>query len=87
MTMNLLNVTRQPLPSTISVHAEEMAANKEIVKLAFGAVVPKKKMGLSSPDPFVEITRQLEDGSAVGVYRSPVKNDNNEPIWDPFQRN
>lgn len=70
---------------TITITAEEVIANKEVLKLKFGAkgLDAKDFFGLGKSDPFVTISRSGEYGGFTVVHRTEVIKRNLNPDWLP----
>ena len=71
---------------TITVTAEELISNREVLKLNLGARGLDRKdwWGWGSSDPFLTISRSGEYGQWTVVHRTEVVMRNTSPIWRPF---
>ncbi|XP_013782880.1 copine-3-like [Limulus polyphemus] len=71
--------------STITVTAEEVDTfSKDVLVLSFRAENLDKKDFLGKSDPFLEIKRQLPDGSWLLVHRTEVIKHTLNPVWKKF---
>ncbi|CAN8311706.1 unnamed protein product [Cochlearia groenlandica] len=68
---------------TISVQAEETTASKTVVDMTFRCVNLDNKDLFSKSDPFLRISRIVENGVAVPICRTEVVDNNLNPIWRP----
>jgi len=85
VTKNLLNRQQKNLNSTITIHAEELNNNKEIVHLDIKGIKLDKKDFFGSSDPFLIFYRHsIEDNHYVSVHKTEVIKNNLNPHWKPF---
>ena len=70
----------------IQIVAEEVAASRETVLLAFEAKNLDNKDTFSKSDPFLEISRANENGEFSLVHRTEVVDNDLSPSWRPFQK-
>ncbi|KAH9688630.1 protein BONZAI 3 [Citrus sinensis] len=69
---------------TLSVHAEETVASKSAVEIAFRCSHLQNVDLFSKSDPFLRISRIVESGNSVPIYKTEVINNNLNPIWRPI---
>ncbi|KAK9215387.1 hypothetical protein WN944_007392 [Citrus x changshan-huyou] len=69
---------------TLSVHAEETVASKSAVEIAFRCSHLQNVDLFSKSDPFLRISRIVESGNSVPIYKTEVINNNLHPIWRPI---
>ncbi|XP_044498776.1 protein BONZAI 3-like [Mangifera indica] len=72
---------------TLSVHAEETVACKTAVQIAFRCSHLENVDLFSKSDPFLRISRIIENGVPVPICKTEVINDNLNPIWRPITLN
>ena len=71
--------------STMTIHAEEVAACSEFLSMQLKGTKLKNKEGMfGKSDPFFIFSRVREDGSWSPVYKSPVIPNNLNPVWPLF---
>ncbi|KAH9754634.1 protein BONZAI 3 [Citrus sinensis] len=68
----------------LSVHAEETVASKSAVEIAFRCSYLQNVDLFSKSDPFLRISRIVESGNSVPIYKTEVINNNLNPIWRPI---
>ncbi|XP_051991132.1 copine-4-like [Xyrauchen texanus] len=71
--------------SSITVTAEELSGNDDYVELAFSAKKLDDKDFFSKSDPFLEIFRVNNDGTASLVHRTETIMNNLSPVWKSFK--
>ncbi|XP_026145658.1 copine-4 [Carassius auratus] len=71
--------------SSITVTAEELSGNDDYVELAFSAKKLDDKDFFSKSDPFLEIFRVNDDGTASLVHRTETIMNNLSPVWKSFK--
>ncbi|XP_073678634.1 copine-4 isoform X1 [Garra rufa] len=71
--------------SSITVTAEELSGNDDYVELAFSAKKLDDKDFFSKSDPFLEIFRLNDDGTASLVHRTETIMNNLSPVWKSFK--
>ncbi|XP_051519947.1 copine-4 [Myxocyprinus asiaticus] len=71
--------------SSITVTAEELSGNDDYVELAFSAKKLDDKDFFSKSDPFLEIFRVNDDGTASLVHRTETIMNNLNPVWKSFK--
>ncbi|XP_061179726.1 copine-3-like [Saccostrea echinata] len=71
--------------SLISIRSEEVREGGEHVFLHIGATKVDNKDFLGKSDPFLEISRQVSDGSWQVIHRTEVCKDTLNPVWRPFE--
>lgn len=69
---------------TITMMAEEMLANKEVLTLALSGRKLDRKDFFGSSDPFVTISKSGEFGTFTVVHRTEVIKRNLNPTWKVF---
>merc|ERR1719471_1513019 len=71
---------------TITVTAEEIITNREVLSLKLRAkdLTAKDFFGLGKSDPFLTISRSNEYGQWTVVHRTEVIKRNLKPDWQPF---
>ncbi|KAH9754592.1 protein BONZAI 3 [Citrus sinensis] len=69
---------------TLSVHAEETVASKSAVEIAFRCSHLQNVDLFSKSDPFLRISRIVESGNSIPIYKTEVINNNLNPIWRPI---
>uniref|UniRef100_A0A8C1T6Q1 Copine IVb n=1 Tax=Cyprinus carpio TaxID=7962 RepID=A0A8C1T6Q1_CYPCA len=67
------------------VTAEELSGNDDYVELAFSAKKLDDKDFFSKSDPFLEIFRVNDDGTASLVHRTETIMNNLSPVWKSFK--
>ncbi|MES1915729.1 MAG: hypothetical protein MHM6MM_007634 [Cercozoa sp. M6MM] len=70
--------------TTLTLRAEERAANNDTVYFDMSASKLPKMDILSHADPYVEIARALEDGSWQPVHKTEIIKRKKSPVWKPF---
>ncbi|CAM9691558.1 unnamed protein product [Choristocarpus tenellus] len=68
----------------VFVRMEEVAHQHDLVTLKLRAAKVDKK-DLTSSDPFLRISRALERGEWVSIFKTEVKNRTLNPVWRPIQ--
>ncbi|KAL0884636.1 hypothetical protein Bca101_008617 [Brassica carinata] len=68
---------------TLSLQAEETIASKTVVEMNLRAVNLDNKDLFSKSDPFLRISRLVENSIVVPVCRTEVVDNNLNPIWKP----
>lgn len=68
---------------TLSVQAEETVASKTVVEMNLRSVNLDNKDLFSKSDPFLRISRLVENSIVVPVCRTEVVDNNLNPIWKP----
>ncbi|KAK4851998.1 hypothetical protein QYF36_020171 [Acer negundo] len=69
---------------TLSVHAEETVASRNAVEISFRCSRLANVDLFSKSDPFLRISRIVESGDSVPIFKTEVINDNLNPIWRPI---
>ncbi|KAK4852331.1 hypothetical protein QYF36_023023 [Acer negundo] len=69
---------------TLSVHAEETVASRSAVEISFHCSHLANVDLFSKSDPFLRISRVVENGDCVPICKTEVINDNSNPIWRPI---
>ncbi|XP_028392485.1 copine-3-like isoform X2 [Dendronephthya gigantea] len=70
---------------TITIAAEELATNHDLVDFTFRATKLDKKDFFGKSDPYLEFSKAKEDGSFVVFHRTEVVKNTLNPSWKPFQ--
>lgn len=68
---------------TLSLQAEETVASKTVVEMNLRSVNLDNKDLFSKSDPFLRISRLVENSIVVPVCRTEVVDNNLNPIWKP----
>uniref|UniRef100_A0A1J3FL71 Protein BONZAI 3 n=1 Tax=Noccaea caerulescens TaxID=107243 RepID=A0A1J3FL71_NOCCA len=68
---------------TLSVQAEETTASKTVVEMNLRCVNLDNKDLFSKSDPFLRISRIVENSVAVPICRTEVVDNNLNPMWRP----
>ncbi|XP_062004902.1 protein BONZAI 3-like isoform X2 [Rosa rugosa] len=69
---------------TLTVHAEETMASKSVVEIKFRCSQLENKDLFSKSDPFLRVSRIVENGSSVPICKTEVVDNNLNPIWKPL---
>ncbi|KAA8536922.1 hypothetical protein F0562_029400 [Nyssa sinensis] len=69
---------------TLTVHAEETVASRNAVEIIFRCSHLENKDVFSKSDPFLRISRFIENGGSVPICKTEVVNNNLNPIWRPL---
>ncbi|KAH7846485.1 hypothetical protein Vadar_014529 [Vaccinium darrowii] len=69
---------------TLTVYAEETVASRNAVEITFRCSHLENKDLFSLSDPFLRISRIVENGSSVPVCKTEVLNNNLNPLWKPI---
>ena len=69
---------------TMTIVAEELAHQNDLVALGFSAKGLDKKDTFGKSDPFFRLLRASENGARIPVYKSEVIKKNLNPVWAPF---
>ncbi|KAK6125679.1 hypothetical protein DH2020_040571 [Rehmannia glutinosa] len=87
LTMNLHNRDGRGLKNlgTLSVHAEETVASRNAVEITFRCSALENKDLFSKSDPFLRISRTVENGGSVPICKTEVVNNNLNPAWKPVR--
>ncbi|KAK6150640.1 hypothetical protein DH2020_015572 [Rehmannia glutinosa] len=87
LTMNLHNRDGRGLKNlgTLSVHAEETVASRNAVEITFRCSALENKDLFSKSDPFLRISRTVENGGSVPICKTEVVNNNLNPAWKPLR--
>ncbi|THG20274.1 hypothetical protein TEA_013336 [Camellia sinensis var. sinensis] len=86
LTLNLHNKNGQrglKILGTLTIHAEETVASRNVVEITFRCSHLDNKDLFSKSDPFLRISRIVESGGAVPICKTEVVNNNLNPIWKP----
>jgi len=70
--------------STISIVAEELSGNKEVVHLKVNGRKLDKKDFLGKSDPYILISKMLDDGTYSQVHKTEVIKNTLNPDWKQF---
>jgi len=74
---------RKPEP-TIGITAEELSGSNEVVHLRLNGRKLAKKDLMGKSDPFVVISKAMDDGTYAQVHKSEVIKNNLNPDWKQF---
>ncbi|KAI4364385.1 hypothetical protein MLD38_020482 [Melastoma candidum] len=66
------------------VHAEEAESSKRSVEITFRCSQLENKDLFSKSDPFLRISRVVEFGPSIPIYKTDVINNNLNPTWKPL---
>ncbi|XP_059648597.1 protein BONZAI 3-like isoform X2 [Cornus florida] len=69
---------------TLTVHAEETAGSRNAVEMTFHCSNLDNKDLFSKCDPFLSVSRIVETGITVPIYKTEVVNNNLNPIRKPL---
>lgn len=86
LTLKLHNQNRNGAPKDVgvlTVHAEETIASRDAVVIIFHCIHLDNKDLLSKSDPFLRISRKVETGGCVPIYKTEVIDNNLNPVWRP----
>lgn len=70
---------------TITITAEEMVTNHDVIDFTFRASKLDKKDLFGKSDPFLEFSKQSPDGNFVLTHRTEVIKNTLNPSWKPFR--
>ncbi|KAI4301859.1 hypothetical protein L6164_035097 [Bauhinia variegata] len=70
-------------PGTLTIYAEETVASRTAVEMIFRCSHLENKDVFSKSDPFLRISRIVENGGSVPICKTEVTNNNLNPIWKP----
>jgi len=66
------------------VHAEELSSNKDLIFISFEGQNLDKKDFFGKSDPYFEICKTTESNDCTVVFRSEVKRNTLNPVWNQF---
>ncbi|WCJ43238.1 Calcium-dependent phospholipid-binding Copine family protein [Euphorbia peplus] len=66
---------------TLTINAEETVASRSAVELTFRCSKLENKDLFSLSDPFLRISRLVENGGSIPICKTEVVNNNLNPIW------
>ncbi|KAA8536924.1 hypothetical protein F0562_029402 [Nyssa sinensis] len=69
---------------TLTVHAEETVASRNVVEITFRCSHLENKDLFSLSDPFLRISRIIESEGSVPICKTEVVNNNLNPMWLPL---
>ncbi|KAI8547828.1 hypothetical protein RHMOL_Rhmol07G0226100 [Rhododendron molle] len=69
---------------TLTVHAEETVASRNAVEITFRCSHLENKDLFSMSDPFLRLSRIVENGGSVPICKTEVVNNNLNPLWKPL---
>ncbi|CAH1419072.1 unnamed protein product [Lactuca virosa] len=78
------NTTRPKNKGKLNVHAEEVFVSKTTTELTFRCSDLKNMDFFSKSDSFLVISKRVEGGTTIPVYKTEVLKNNLNPIWKPF---
>ncbi|XP_065852861.1 protein BONZAI 3 [Euphorbia lathyris] len=84
LTLNLQNRNRNGLSrnlGTLTINAEETVASRSAIELTFRCSSLENKDLLSLSDPFLRISRMVENGGSIPICKTEVVNNNLNPVW------
>uniref|UniRef100_A0A7N2L9Q9 C2 domain-containing protein n=2 Tax=Quercus lobata TaxID=97700 RepID=A0A7N2L9Q9_QUELO len=68
----------------LTIHAEETVASRSCVEMIVHCSHLDNKDLFSKSDPFLRISRIVETGGSVPIFKTEVVNNNLNPIWKPL---
>ncbi|KAJ9682159.1 hypothetical protein PVL29_018174 [Vitis rotundifolia] len=68
----------------LTVHAEETVASRNAIEVIFHCSRLENKDLFSKSDPFLRISRIVENGGSVPICKTEVVDNNLNPIWRPL---
>ncbi|XP_075656819.1 protein BONZAI 3-like [Castanea sativa] len=68
----------------LTIHAEETIASRSCVEMLVHCSHLDNKDIFSKSDPFLRISRIVETGGSVPIFKTEVVNNNLNPIWNPL---
>ncbi|CBI34303.3 unnamed protein product, partial [Vitis vinifera] len=68
----------------LTVHAEETVASRNAIEVIFHCSHLENKDLFSKSDPFLRISRIVENGGSVPICKTEVVDNNLNPIWRPL---
>ncbi|KAM4119339.1 hypothetical protein ACJW30_03G051400 [Castanea mollissima] len=68
----------------LTIHAEETVASRSCVEMIVHCSHLDNKDIFSKSDPFLRISRIVETGGSVPIFKTEVVNNNLNPIWKPL---
>ncbi|KAL4637280.1 hypothetical protein ACB092_03G066600 [Castanea dentata] len=68
----------------LTIHAEETVASRSCVEMIVHCSHLDNKDIFSKSDPFLRISRIIETGGSVPIFKTEVVNNNLNPIWKPL---
>ncbi|KAK3023614.1 hypothetical protein RJ639_043882 [Escallonia herrerae] len=86
LTLNLHNRNGHGLKilGTLTVHAEETAASRNAVEMTLRCSQLDNKDMFSKSDPFLRISRVVETGGSIPVFKTEVVQNSLNPQWKPI---
>ncbi|KAK3023662.1 hypothetical protein RJ639_043543 [Escallonia herrerae] len=86
LTLNLHNRNGHALKilGTLTVHAEETAASRNAVEMTLRCSQLDNKDMFSKSDPFLRISRVVETGGSIPVFKTEVVQNSLNPLWKPI---
>ncbi|KAK2977378.1 hypothetical protein RJ640_013357 [Escallonia rubra] len=86
LTLNLHNRNGHGLKilGTLTVHAEETAASRNAVEMTLRCSQLDNKDMFSKSDPFLRISRVVETGGSIPVFKTEVVQNSLNPLWKPI---
>ncbi|XP_059598763.1 protein BONZAI 3 isoform X4 [Vitis vinifera] len=68
----------------LTVHAEETVASRNAIEVIFHCSRLENKDLFSKSDPFLRISRIVENGGSIPICKTEVVDNNLNPIWRPL---
>lgn len=68
----------------MTVHAEETIASKMAIEMRFRCSNLDNKDRFSKSDPFLRISRIIENGNPIPICKTEVVDNNLNPVWKPL---
>ncbi|XP_042453755.1 protein BONZAI 3-like [Zingiber officinale] len=85
LTLNLQQKNGHPNAhsGTITIHAEEPIASRTAFEITFRCSKLENKDVFSKSDPFLIISKFVESGISIPIWKSEVINNDLNPVWKP----
>ncbi|XP_058752937.1 protein BONZAI 3-like isoform X2 [Vicia villosa] len=72
---------------TVTIHAEETVASRNVVQISFRCTRLDNKDVFSKSDPFLRVSRLVETGGSIPICKTEVIDNNLNPKWKPISLN
>ncbi|KAI5424220.1 protein BONZAI 3 isoform X1 [Lathyrus oleraceus] len=72
---------------SVTIHAEETVASRNVVKISFRCSRLDNKDVFSKSDPFLRVSRMVETGGSIPICKTEVIDNNLNPKWNPVSLN
>ncbi|CAK8544715.1 unnamed protein product [Lathyrus sativus] len=80
------NIVQRNL-GTVTIHAEETVASRNVVQISFRCSRLDNKDIFSKTDPFLRVSRMVETGGSIPICKTEVIDKNLNPNWKPVSLN